>query len=179
MWLFDEKEEEVSFCGSNHHIHENLKWDDNQVWNRCILENEDILDAATSQSNLITYEPRLSGESCNDSPVKGLLAGCVAGISNTFMDGLVVGGACGTIAPSMIGDIFEEQEDTYCSVFAPTEVKRKQHMLVQVFLHLDDETEKVRMLGTEADRKAERRGYEPLQLSLKKRCCRSRIEYKW
>ena len=57
--------------------------------------------------------------------------------------------------------------DVFSSVFAPTEVKRKSQLLVQVFLHLFEETEKVRSFAQEADKNAERRSYIPLQCKLK------------
>ena len=41
-------------------------------------------------------------------------------------------------------------------------------MMVQVYLHLNEETEKVKALATEADRNAKRRDYIPLQTKLKK-----------
>lgn len=55
----------------------------------------------------------------------------------------------------------------YSSVFAPAEMKRNSHMLVQVYLHLLEETEIVKELGREAQNNAERRGYIPLQCKLK------------
>lgn len=58
--------------------------------------------------------------------------------------------------------------DVYGSVFAPAEVKQKSHMLVQLYLHLYEETEKVKTLAQESDKNAERRDYIPLQCKLKK-----------
>lgn len=58
--------------------------------------------------------------------------------------------------------------DVYSSIFAPGEVKCKSHMLVQVYLHLYEETEKVKALAQESDKNAERRGYIPLQCKLKR-----------
>lgn len=58
--------------------------------------------------------------------------------------------------------------ETYSSIFAPAEVKRKSHMLVQVYLHLFEETEKVKTLAQEAQKDAERRDYIPLQCKLRK-----------
>ena len=46
-------------------------------------------------------------------------------------------------------------------------MKRNSHMLVQVYLHLFEETEIVKELGREAQNNAERRGYIPLQCKLK------------
>ena len=61
-----------------------------------------------------------------------------------------------------------EMDDVYSSIFAPAEVKQKSHMTVQVYLHLLEETEKVKELAREPDRNAERRDYIPLQCKLKK-----------
>lgn len=58
--------------------------------------------------------------------------------------------------------------DVYSSVFTPAEVKRKSHMLVQIYLHLYEEIEKVKALAQESDNNAERRDYIPLQCKLKK-----------
>ena len=58
--------------------------------------------------------------------------------------------------------------ETYSSIFAPAEVKPKSRMLVQVYLHLYEETEKVKTLAQESDKNAERRDYIPLQCKLKK-----------
>ena len=58
--------------------------------------------------------------------------------------------------------------DVYSSIFAPAEVKPKSHMQVQVYLHLLEETEKVKALAQESDKDAERRDYIPLQCKLKK-----------
>ncbi len=56
----------------------------------------------------------------------------------------------------------------YSSIFAPAEVKLKSHMLVQVYLHLHEETEKVKTLAQESDKDAERRDYIPLQCKFKR-----------
>lgn len=54
------------------------------------------------------------------------------------------------------------------SIFAPAEIKRKSTMLVQVYLHLLEETEKMKKLAQESDKNAKRRDYMPLQCKLKK-----------
>lgn len=59
-------------------------------------------------------------------------------------------------------------DTAYSSVFAPAEVKSKSRMLVQVYLHTYDETEKVKALAVESDKRAERRDYIPLQCKLKR-----------
>ena len=56
----------------------------------------------------------------------------------------------------------------YGSIFAPAHVKRKSRMLIQVYLHLFEETEKVKSLAQESQKDAERRDYIPLQCKLKK-----------
>jgi len=68
---------------------------------------------------------------------------------------------------SLWSRLFKNLKSVYSSVFAPAEVAPKQHMMVQVYLHLPEETEKVKGLATEADKNAERRGYEPLEVKLK------------
>lgn len=60
------------------------------------------------------------------------------------------------------------KDEVYSSIFTPAEVRRKYHMLVQVYLHLYEETEKVKALAQESDKNAERRDYIPLQCKLKK-----------
>lgn len=57
--------------------------------------------------------------------------------------------------------------NVYSSIFAPSEVKRKSNLQVQVYLHLYEETEMVKSLATESDKNAERRDYIPLPLKLK------------
>lgn len=60
------------------------------------------------------------------------------------------------------------EDVVYSSIFAPAEVRPKSHMLVQVYLHLFEETEKIKTLAQESDKNAERRDYIPLQCKLKK-----------
>lgn len=71
---------------------------------------------------------------------------------------------------SFWGRLFKKNKcsEVCCSVFAPSEVKKKGHLLTQVFLHMQEETGKVANLALEADKNAQRRGYEPLQCRLKK-----------
>lgn len=64
--------------------------------------------------------------------------------------------------------LFGKTYEAYSSIFAPAEVKRKSHMLVQVYLHLQEETEKVKVLAQESQKDAERRDYIPLQCKLRK-----------
>ena len=59
-------------------------------------------------------------------------------------------------------------DEIYSSIFAPAEVKCKSHILVQVYLHLFEETEKIKALAQESQKDAVRRDYIPLQCKLKK-----------
>lgn len=63
---------------------------------------------------------------------------------------------------------WHKKHNVFSSIFAPAEVKPKSRMLVQVYLHLQEETEKVKALAQESDNNAERRDYIPLQCKLKK-----------
>ena len=58
--------------------------------------------------------------------------------------------------------------EVYSSIFAPAEVKPRSRMQIQVYLHLYEETEKVKTLAQESDKNAERRDYIPLQCKVKK-----------
>lgn len=58
-------------------------------------------------------------------------------------------------------------DNVYASIFAPAEIKRKSHLLVQVYLHLYEESDKVKSLAFESDKNSERRDYTPLQVKLK------------
>lgn len=118
-----------------------------------------------------TREEPLSGASA----VGGVLAG--AAIGGIF--GYLVGAVVGSAAWIGINDWLDkgekpvipqtiEVQEVFGSIFAPAEVKRKSHMIVQVYLHLYEETDKVKTLAQESDRNAERRDYIPLQCKLKK-----------
>ena len=80
--------------------------------------------------------------------------------------GIVLGGISGWFCGK--SNNTEEYDEVYSSIFALSEVKPKTHMLVQVYLHLYEETEKVKALSQESDKNAERRDYIPLQCNLKK-----------
>ena len=84
--------------------------------------------------------------------------------------GRVISGILGCISGWFCGksNNTDEYDDVYSSMFAPSEVRPMTHMLVQVYLHLCEETEKVKSFAQESDRNAERRDYTPLQCKLKK-----------
>lgn len=64
--------------------------------------------------------------------------------------------------------IQNDQQVVYSSIFAPAEVKRKSHLLVQLFIHHYDEAEDVIGLAKESDSRTERRGSVQLPCKLKK-----------
>lgn len=74
----------------------------------------------------------------------------------------------GGILGGVIGKNTAEYDEVYSSIFAPSETKRKSHMLIQVYLHLLEETEKVKILAKESQKGVERRDYIPLQCTLKR-----------
>lgn len=59
-------------------------------------------------------------------------------------------------------------KDVFSSVFAPAEVRPESHLLVQVFIHLQSESEKVMVYAKEPQSNATRRDYSPLMCELKK-----------
>ena len=99
-----------------------------------------------------------------------------------YSKGAAIGGALPMILGGPIGAIWggisgwfcvrtnkaAKYDEVYSSIFASAEVKRNSHMLVQVYIHLYEETEKVKSLAQESDKDAERRDYIPLQCKLKK-----------
>ena len=63
--------------------------------------------------------------------------------------------------------LLSKQDAVFSSVFAPSEVKMKSNMIVQVFLHIAEMTENVIHMAAESDPNASRRDYIPLQMRLK------------
>ena len=58
--------------------------------------------------------------------------------------------------------------NAYSSIFAPAEVKRRSHMLIQVYVHLFEEAETVKTLAQESQKNTERRDIIQLECSLRK-----------
>lgn len=99
---------------------------------------------------------------------KGAAAGAGLSVIVGGPIGAIIGGITELWSSIRVKKTKKISEDVYSSIFAPAEVKRKSHMLVQVYLHLYEETEKVKALAQESDKNAERRDYIPLQCELKK-----------
>ena len=68
----------------------------------------------------------------------------------------------------MDGNDKEVYDRAYSSVFAPAEVKKKSHLLTQIYLHLYEDSEKVISLSQKADRNSERRDYVPLSVNIRR-----------
>lgn len=68
----------------------------------------------------------------------------------------------------MDGNDKEVYDRVYSSVFAPAEVKKKSHLLTQIYLHLYEDSEKVISLSQKADRNSERRDYVPLSVNVRR-----------
>lgn len=62
----------------------------------------------------------------------------------------------------------KKNQEAYSSIFAPAEVKKRSHMLTQVFFHLFEETEAVRSFAAGADPDTQIRSYKSLSMILKK-----------
>lgn len=120
------------------------------------IDSNEIIDTS-SQINDFATSMALSPECC---------CKCSSESKQTFTPQIKVSGSSSFWA-RLFGKK-EKLQDVYSSVFAPSEVKPRSRMMVQVYLHLNKETEKVRALATEADKNAERRDYIPLQTKLKK-----------
>ena len=143
------------------------QWDDNQdlVWNQFQQEEterrnrEKQLVEKTEKIERISYfEAKSEPKGCmRPSPESGFL------VSSHHTSNI-----------SIWQRIFAKRkrksnvDEVFSSVFAPAEVKPKYHLQVQVYLHLFEETEKVKALAQESDKDAERRDYIPLQCKLKK-----------
>lgn len=90
--------------------------------------------------------------------------------------GTIFGGLIGAARGLFVGKTKSKKDsndslfldDVYSSIFAPSEIKLKSRMIVQVYLHLYEETEKIKALAQESDKDAVRRDYIPLQCKLKK-----------
>lgn len=124
----------------------------------------DVLSTCKSKTAHVTYCPRIISESVSSSLAESIQGSIIGGVLGALLP--VARAWCGQNAGSMATRLLHKK--VYASIFAPSEVKKGGHLLVQVYLHLPEETEKVKALASEADKSAERRGYEPLEVPLKK-----------
>lgn len=62
----------------------------------------------------------------------------------------------------------EKGDHVFSSIFAPSEVKRGTHMLIQVYLHTLEEADNIKEYAYESCKDVERRDYIPLDCYLKK-----------
>lgn len=100
--------------------------------------------------------------------VIGRIGFTIANAANKISDGFK--SAFNKSSVSYIADFNHHYgtDNVLSSIYAPAEVKRASHMLVQVFLHSPKETNKVQLLALEADKGTERRDYTPLTCKLQK-----------
>lgn len=160
----------VDVDGNGNYEEEEVNWDDLPSELRVALEGDDVVDVSSDEvenycRTMGIDEPTFKGSGEESSPQIND-DGCISPKHKMF-------GEPTTFSPiirkrSFWNKFFGKTYETYSSIFAPAEVKRKSHMLVQVYLHLQEETEKVRSLAQESDKDAERRDYIPLQCKLKK-----------
>ena len=126
-------------------------------------ENKKTSESKSNTINTVKvfdYTPRPKGM----SKIGATIGSVIGSVFNPI--GVVLGGISGWYSAKT--NKATKNNEVYSSVFAPAEVKRKSRMLVQVYLHLFEETEKVKTLAQESDKNAERRDYIPLQCKLKK-----------
>ena len=112
-----------------------------------------------------TYNPQIPIPELTKEIIKN---GTLYGMVPQSILGRSVGAIYRRINKNKIDRFKTENVEVYSSIFAPAEIKRKSHLQVQVYLHLYEESEKVKSLAQESDKNAERRDYMPLSLKLKK-----------
>ena len=112
-----------------------------------------------------TYNPQIPIPELTKEIIKN---GTLYGMVPQSILGRIVGAIYRRINKNKIDRFKTENVEVYSSIFAPAEIKRKSHLQVQVYLHLYEESEKVKSLAKESDKNAERRDYIPLSLKLKK-----------
>ena len=153
---------------------EEISWDDFPGELRFALEGEDDVDVSSipMSDDVENYcrtmgigEPTFRGQGKGSSPQIND-DGCIS--PKHKMSGELTSFSPIIRKRSFWNKLFGKTYETFSSIFAPAEVKRKSHMLVQVYLHLYEETEKVKTLAQESDKNAKRRDNIPLQCKLKK-----------
>lgn len=111
-------------------------------------------------TQVLDYIPRPKGMSKTGATIGSTIGSGVSPI------GVILSGISGWFCAKRINTA--KYDNVYSSIFAPSEVIRKSRMQIQVYFHLYEETEKVKSLAQESDKRAERRDYMPLQCKLKK-----------
>lgn len=91
-------------------------------------------------------------------PVGAIRSGFVGAIA-------AFAGGIGALAGCILGG--KKRSIVFSSVFAPSETKRGDYMMIQVYLYKDGEEETVASKAKEVDSSAERRNYIPLSIKLK------------
>ena len=137
-----------------------------------ILRNKrEALKKRLPEGGKITLKNNSSAQGCDStiSNPRGKLAGSTLYEETINTQSKTFFHRSDRINASLWSKIFGKKYSiVYSSIFAPAEIKRKSHLQVQVYLHLYEESEKVKSLAKESDKNAERRDYIPLSLKLKK-----------
>lgn len=132
------------------------------------ITSEDIEAYASTARTFIfpqvTYKPQIPISESTDEAIEN---GTLCGMVPQSILGRILG-AVRNIKYKKSPRFKTEYSEVYSSIFALAEVKRKSHLQVQVYLHLYEESEKVKSLAKESDKNSERRDYIPLSLKLKK-----------
>ena len=123
-----------------------------------------VFDAKTG-----TFEVVENSSKDNYTPVTSMSRSCFYGGPQTFVPETKNHNPSNPTFDSLWEMIFGKKlYHVYSSIFAPSEIKRRSYMQVQVYLHTKEETEMVKSLAKEADEFSVRRDYLPLSLKLKK-----------
>ncbi len=121
------------------------------------------------QNENFTYIPAPNKDSCVNlrEHNTSLMAGATLATAGALIGGFLTPMfTLPYLIGNAIGNMASQNDTVYCSVFAPAEIKMQTHMLVQVYLHVFEETEKVKLLSKESQIDAERREYIPLEEKL-------------
>lgn len=93
-------------------------------------------------------------------------AGLVGAVQSGFVGAIAaLTGGIGALVGGILGG--KKRSIVFSSVFAPSETKRGDYMMIQVYLYKDGEEETVASKAKEVDSSAERRNYTPLSVKLK------------
>ena len=154
-------------------IEANLEWEEMRTEEEIQRKKEEIRDVSHSYLELSTQRAKhgdisFTGRSNTDSHSESTV---IENSHITYNPNYKLDITPRSSKISIFGRLFQlkkKKQLVLSSVFAPAEVRRATHMLVQVYLHLLEETGKVQTLAQEADKDAKRRDYIPLQCKLKK-----------
>lgn len=170
--------EEAVFLGGNSPTADYIRSDASKakdLTQKCILPNSDVSSGLneSAEGKNVTFLPldfcllgrTMSVGSNSPSPIISEFPSPLGGL-------LGGGGIVGCIIGGMIDERLHDKrlhlDKVHSSVFAPSETKRGDYMMVQVFLYESGDEDAVASKAKEVDPIAERRNYIPLSVGLKK-----------